>query len=169
MGGKVLMHLALSHRSYVEKMVVVDMGIKSYPMHHQEIISAIQSVSLRGVSARSQVNKQLEALIPQEGIRQFLLKNLFWKEKGVLQWRMNVDALVVNMDRVLSELPEGEVLHEALFIRGQLSNYILDDDIASIENQFLDCEVKTIDNAGHWVHSEAPEEFAEMTLGFLLR
>ena len=82
---------------------------------------------------------------------------------------MNVDVLVVNMDRVLSELPEGEVLHEALFIRGQLSNYILDDDIVSIENQFLDCEVKTIDNAGHWVHSEAPEEFAEMTLGFLLR
>jgi pimeloyl-ACP methyl ester carboxylesterase len=73
------------------------------------------------------------------------------------------------MDRVLSELPSGDVLHEALFIRGQLSNYILDDDIESIENQFLDCQVKTIDHAGHWVHSEAPEEFAETTLGFLLR
>jgi pimeloyl-ACP methyl ester carboxylesterase len=169
MGGKVLMHLALSHSNYIDKMVVVDMGIKSYPMHHQDIVSAIQSVSLKDVRARSQVNEQLKDLIPQEGVRQFLLKNLFWKEKGVLEWRMNFKVLVRHMDCVLSELPEGEVLHEALFIRGQLSNYILDDDIESIENQFLDCQVKTIDHAGHWVHSEAPEEFAETTLGFLLR
>ena len=169
MGGKVLMHLALSHPNYIDKMVVVDMGIKSYPMHHQDIVSAIQSVSLKDVSARSQINEQLKDLIPQEGVRQFLLKNLFWKEKGVLEWRMNFKVLVRHMDRVLSELPSGDVLKEALFIRGQLSNYILDDDIESIENQFLDCQIKTIDHAGHWVHSEAPEEFAETTLGFLLR
>ena len=169
MGGKVLMHLALSHPNYIDKMVVVDMGIKSYPMHHQDIVSAIQSVSLKDVRARSQVNEQLKKLIPQEGVRQFLLKNLFWKEKGVLEWRMNFKVLVRHMDRVLSELPTGDVLKEALFVRGQLSNYILDDDIESIENQFLDCQVRTIDNAGHWVHSEAPEEFAETTLGFLLR
>ena len=72
MGGKVLMHLALSHPNYIDKMVVVDMGIKSYPMHHQDIVSAIQSVSLKDVRARSQVNEQLKNLIPQEGVRQFL-------------------------------------------------------------------------------------------------
>ena len=169
MGGKVLMHLALSHPSYIDKMVVVDMGIKSYPMHHQDIISAIRSVSLNDISARSQVNEQLKDLIPQEGVRQFLLKNLFWKEKGVLEWRMNFNVLVRHMDHILSELPHGDVLHEALFIRGQRSNYILDDDIEAIESQFLDSHVTTINNAGHWVHSEAPEEFAETTLGFLLR
>ena len=169
MGGKVLMHLALSHPDYIDKIVVVDMGIKSYPMHHQDIILAIRSLSLKGVSARSQVNEQLKDLIPQEGVRQFLLKNLFWKEKGVLEWRMNFNVLEAHMDLILSELPYREVFHEALFIRGQLSNYILDDDIESIENQFLDCQIKTIHNVGHWVHSEAPEEFAQMTLGFLLR
>ena len=91
------------------------------------------------------------------------------ERKGVLEWRMNFNVLVANMSGVLSELPFGEVLNETLFIRGQLSNYILDDDIESIENQFLDSQVKTINNAGHWVHSEAPEEFAETVLGFLLR
>jgi pimeloyl-ACP methyl ester carboxylesterase len=82
---------------------------------------------------------------------------------------MNVEVLVANMNLVLSALPKGDVFHECLFIRGELSNYILDDDIDAIENQFLDSQIKTIENAGHWVHSEAPDQFSEVTLSFLLR
>ncbi|MDO7613953.1 MAG: alpha/beta fold hydrolase, partial [Crocinitomicaceae bacterium] len=155
MGGKVLMHLGLNHGSYIDKMIVVDMGTKSYPMHHQDVIHAIQSVNIESVTARSQVNEMLKPILASEGLRQFLLKNLYWKEKGVLAWRMNVKTLVKNMEEVLSALPDGEILNESLFIRGGLSNYILDDDVDLIQNQFLNSELLTIDGAGHWVHAEA--------------
>ena len=169
MGGKVLMHMGLNHGSYIDKMIVVDMGTKSYPMHHQDVIKAIQSVNIENVTARSQVNEMLKPLLSSEGLRQFLLKNLYWKEKGVLAWRMNVKTLVESMQEILSVLPSGEVLHQSLFIRGGLSNYILDEDVDLIQNQFPNSEILTIDGAGHWVHAEASEAFIESTLSFLLR
>ena len=169
MGGKVLMHLALNDSSYIDKMIVVDMGIKSYPMHHQDVIKAIQSVNLENITARSQVNEFLKPMLSDEGLRQFLLKNLYWKEKGVLAWRMNIEVLIGRMSDVLSALPAGEVVKETLFIRGGLSNYILDEDIDAIENQFLNSNIITIDKAGHWVHAEAPEELTQSILSFLLR
>jgi pimeloyl-ACP methyl ester carboxylesterase len=56
-----------------------------------------------------------------------------------------------------------------LFIRGAQSNYILDDDIEALEEVFPDIQLKTIENTGHWVHAEAPEEFMDSVLEFCLR
>ena len=73
------------------------------------------------------------------------------------------------MSEILSALPYKEVLIPSLFIRGELSNYILDTDIKEIESFFLDMSIKTIKNAGHWVHADAPEEFTNTVLEFCLR
>ena len=100
---------------------------------------------------------------------QFLLKNLYWLEKGQLAWRMNVSVLEREMEDILSALPVTEVMTPTLFIRGELSNYILDEDISDIENVFPDSEIVTIEGSGHWVHAEAPDEFIEALLSFCLR
>jgi pimeloyl-ACP methyl ester carboxylesterase len=34
---------------------------------------------------------------------------------------------------------------------------------------FIDTEIVTIENAGHWVHAEAANEFLESLLSFCLR
>ena len=157
MGGKVAMHLAQSHPERVLKTVVVDMGIKSYPMHHQDLIEAIKAVPIETITARSQVNTFLSNRIPEEGVRQFLLKNLYWIERGKLAWRMNIDILEANMNLILDALPEQEVLGSTLFIKGANSSYILDEDVEAIENVFLDSEIQSITDAGHWVHADAFE------------
>jgi pimeloyl-ACP methyl ester carboxylesterase len=69
----------------------------------------------------------------------------------------------------LAEVPFSESFVPTLFIRGELSNYILDEDTSTLEAYFPDSEVVTIDNAGHWVHAEAPDVFIEIVLTFLLR
>ena len=61
------------------------------------------------------------------------------------------------------------MLVQTLFIRGALSNYIIDEDIPAIEDQFPDSSFITIENAGHWIHAEQPEEFMNAVLEFLLR
>lgn len=169
MGGKVAMHLAQSHPERVLKTVVVDMGIKSYPMHHQDLIEAIKAVPIETISARSQVNTFLSNRIPEEGVRQFLLKNLYWIERGKLAWRMNIDILEANMHLILDALPKQEVLGPTLFIKGANSSYILDEDAEEIENIFLDSEIQSINDAGHWVHADSFELFLESVLAFLLR
>ncbi|NVK64512.1 MAG: alpha/beta fold hydrolase [Flavobacteriales bacterium] len=169
MGGKVAMTVAQKEDELLEKLVVVDMGTKSYPMHHEHILAGIHAVKVDEIKARREAEEQMSAHIESEGVMQFLLKNLYWKEKGKLAWRMNVDVLEREMPEILKALPEGEVFAPTLFIRGELSNYIREEDFESLENQFLDARIVTIEGAGHWVHAEAPTEFLETLLSFCLR
>ena len=169
MGGKVAINFAQKNEELLEKLVVVDMGTKGYAMHHDHILQGIHSVKLEGVSSRREADVQMSPFIESNGIKQFLLKNLYWKEKGKLAWRMNIDVLEREMPNILSQMTNDEVMIPTLFIRGELSNYILDEDIEDLENQFPDSEVQTIANAGHWVHAEAPGEFIDALLSFCLR
>ena len=169
MGGKVAMLFAQKHKELLDKLVVVDIGIKAYPMHHQHILAGMHAIDLPKIKLRSEAEDILKQYIDSDGVRQFLLKNLYWKEKGQLDWRMNLSILEREMENILSRLTEKEVMLPTLFIRGELSNYILDEDIEQLEDQFPDSEIVTIKNAGHWVHAEAPEEFVDVVLGFCLR
>jgi len=169
MGGKVAMQFAIDYEGLLEKLVIVDIGMKAYPMHHEHILAGIHAVDLPSIKARREAEQKMSAHIENNGIKQFLLKNLYWKEKGQLAWRMNVPILEKKMNEILGEVEVDEVSTPTLFIRGALSNYILDDDFALIEEHFIDVDIKTIANAGHWVHAEAPEEFIEVLLSFCLR
>ncbi len=169
MGGKTVMRYAQLYPETIDKMIVVDMGIKQYPMHHQQILAGIHAVNASEMDSRSKAEEILLPFVPENGTRQFLLKNLYWAEKGKLAWRMNVAVLEKEMNHILQALPEEEVMVQTLFIRGAISAYILDEDIPDIENQFPDSSFVTIENAGHWVHAEQPEEFMNTVLEFLLR
>lgn len=169
MGGKVAMHFAQSHPDILDKIIVVDMGVKQYPLHHQHILKAFDSIDLENITARSEAERILSSFIESKGVVQFLLKNLYWRDKGKLAWRVNFKVLEASMPEILSALPCKEVLIPTLFIRGALSDYILDSDIEEIENFFPDSQLVTINNAGHWVHAEAPEEFTDAVLSFCLR
>ena len=169
MGGKVVMHMAILDQDRLSKMIVVDMGIKGYSMHHQDIIAGIRAIPVEQIKVRREADEILQKHIDSYGVRQFLLKNLHWIEKGKLAWRINIDVLEREMPEILSALPTGEIGVPSLFIRGGRSNYIADSDLAAIENQVFDVEFETIENAGHWVHSEAPDEFIESVLDFCLR
>lgn len=169
MGGKVAMLFAQQYTKSIDKLLVVDIGIKAYPMHHQHILAGMHAIDLNTITARSQAESILKEHIDSDGVRQFLLKNLYWKDKGQLAWRMNVDVLEREMPEILAALPEKETFVPTLFIRGALSNYILDEDFSAIEEVFPEAEFVTIDHAGHWVHAEAPEEFIDAVLSFCLR
>ncbi len=169
MGGKTAMYYSQKYPNRLEKMVVVDIGIKRYPMHHNEIIKGIKSIDLSTIESRSAAEQAMLPFVDSYGVRQFLLKNLYWVEKGKLAWRMNVDVLEREMEEILAPIPTIEVWTPTLFLRGAMSNYILDEDWDAIEEIFLDATLETIENAGHWVHSEQPEEFIEKVLGFIIR
>lgn len=169
MGGKTVMRYAQLYPDTIEKMIIVDMGIKTYPLHHQQILKGIDVVNASPMDSRSAAEAILLPFVPENGTRQFLMKNLYWIEKGKLAWRMNVKVLEKEMPNILKAIPDQEVLVQTLFIRGALSNYILDEDIPAIEDQFPDSSFVTIENAGHWIHAEQPEEFMNAVLEFLLR
>jgi esterase len=170
MGGKTAMRFAQLHPEFLDKLIVVDMGIKQYPLHHQQIIAGLKAIPLGEGVSRSKAEEILGSYVDSPGVRQFLLKNLYWNEHKQLAWRMNIPVLEKEMNEILSALPTDQtVMIQSLFIRGELSNYILDEDWESIEEIFPDSDLITIENAGHWVHAEAPEKFIECVLQFCLR
>lgn len=169
MGGKTAISFTQKYPEKISKLIVVDIGVKEYPMHHDEILKGLNSIDLELVNSRSEATKILSKFINSEGVKQFLLKNLYWIEKGKLAWRINIPILEKNMTNILAKLENTEVFEQTLFIRGALSNYIIDEDIENLESIFNDFQLVTLENAGHWVHAEQPETFIETVLSFCLR
>lgn len=169
MGGKTAMYFAQEHEDLLEKLIVVDMGVKSYPVHHDRILEGLKSLDLSIIDSRGDAQKALAEYIDDASIRQFLLKNLYWKTKGQLAWRINIPVLDEKIDEIVKELPHKEVLTDTLFMRGGKSNYILEEDTEQIKSYFPVSEIYSIESAGHWIHAEAPTEFIEKVLGYCLR
>ncbi|MDD2985377.1 alpha/beta fold hydrolase [Flavobacterium sp.] len=168
MGGKVAMFLAATHPILVEKLIVADIGPKYYKPHHQEILAGLNAVDFTQKPERSDVDELLKKYIPDFGTRQFLMKSLFWKEPGQLDFRFNLAVFNQKIEEVGSALPNDLHFEKAtLFIRGGNSRYILDDDFQAIQKQFPKAEFVTIPNVGHWLHAENPALFYEFAFNFL--
>jgi pimeloyl-ACP methyl ester carboxylesterase len=169
MGGKTAMAYAEKYGDTLDKLVIVDIGPKQYPMHHEQILAGLTSMDFTKITSRKLAEKHLLEFIPEPGVRQFLLKNLYWVEKGKLAFRMNVKVLDKTIGEILKKIDISEVYTQTLFVRGAQSNYILDEDFNAIEDLFVDSDIITIENAGHWVHAEAPKEFYDEIMNFVLR
>ena len=168
MGGKVAMQFATTHPEMVEKLIVADIGPKHYPLHHQEILNGLNAVDFSAKPDRTEVEEVLYPYIPDFGTRQFLMKSLYWKEQGQLAFRFNLKVFNQKIEEIGTALPaENHFDKPTLFIRGGNSNYILNTDLSQIEKQFPKFELKTIPNAGHWLHAENPQLFFEETINFL--
>ena len=76
MGGKTAMFFAQKHEELVDKLIVVDMGMKKYPPHHQIIFEALLSLDLDIIKTRKEAEEHLRKTILDPGVLQFLLKNL---------------------------------------------------------------------------------------------
>jgi esterase len=168
MGGKTAMLFATNYPEMVEKLIVADIGPKFYPQHHQIIFEALNAVDFSKKPSRSEVEEIISGYITDFGTRQFLLKSLYWQEPGQLAFRFNLAVFNMKMDEIGKPLPEIAIFNKpTLFIRGENSNYILDEDFQNIQQHFPDSKIETIPNAGHWLHAENPKLFYEMVSSFL--
>ncbi|TVZ52351.1 alpha/beta fold hydrolase [Dokdonia sp. Hel_I_53] len=170
MGGKTAMLFAVTYPELVKKLIIADIGVKAYPQHHQQILEGLMALSknANALSSRTESDNFLSTYVSDEGTRMFLLKNLYWKEKGVLALRMNLPALVAHIEEIGKPLPDGASYSgEALFLKGEKSNYILLEDENEIFNAFAKAKLKPISKAGHWLHAENPKDFYKEVINFL--
>jgi len=168
MGGKVAMFFAVLHPEKVEKLIVADIAPKNYPNRHQFIFDALDKVDFNLIKTREDVGKILSQSITNQGIVQFLLKNVYHKTQTTLDWRFNKIDLQKNYELLNEPLPSFYTFDkETLFLKGGNSDYILPQDIHTISAHFPNVQIKTISNAGHWLHAENPDEFYEKCWLFL--
>ena len=102
------------------------------------------------------------------GVRQFLLKNLNRNQEGGFDWKINLPVINAQIENVGEPLaPEPRVDRPSLFVRGAKSDYIRDEDLPGIKQQFPHSQLETVIGAGHWVHAEQPNQFLEIVKRFI--
>lgn len=167
MGGKTVLHLAEQIPFLISKMIVVDMGIKSYPPHHGTVFEALNSLSVESLKSRGEAEEHMQKSSLDSATQLFLLKNLYWKSPGQLAWRFNLPVLQEQINNILMGF-NGKITDiETLFIKGGHSNYILQEDIPEIKKSINLAEFRTLDRSGHWPHAEEPQLFYQTVLDFI--
>lgn len=156
MGGKTAMQFVVDHPGIVTKLIIIDIGIKKYPGGHEKIFEALLSVPLAEIKTREEVFSRLMQNIADEGTVLFLMKNLTRnKDTHAFEWKMNLPLLYKAYKNILAPIDfHGENDTDVLFVRGERSEYIRDEDIADIQKYWPNARFVTIPNAGHWVHAD---------------
>lgn len=168
MGGKTVMLFAVKYPDFIDHLLVADIAPKYYPLHHQDILDGLSALDFEILKSRGEVDQELSTYVPDAGVRMFLLKNLYWKDKGILGLRVNLKTLVENSHEIGVELPkEYSFKGNTLFLKGERSNYIIEEDEEKIKVQFPNVTIEEISAAGHWLHAENPKDFLLKVLEFV--
>ena len=100
MGGKVAMAFATQYPDSVAKLIIADIAPRFYPVHHDQILEGLSALDFTKLDSRGAADKALSDYVDHQGIRQFLLKNLYWKAKGQLALRLNIEVLQATVDEI---------------------------------------------------------------------
>jgi pimeloyl-ACP methyl ester carboxylesterase len=167
MGGKTVMQYAAYHGEDINRLIVADIGPKFYPVHHQQILAGLEAVPIDKIKSREEADEVLKGFITEIGVRTFLLKNIARSVDG-FSWKMNLDVLSSQITEIGKELNYRLPIEtETLFLRGGVSDYVLDDDWGAIQGIFPNSELQTLDGAGHWLHAEKPLDFYQRVNSFI--
>ena len=122
------------------------------------------------VSARKDVELQLEKYITDRAMLLFLLKNLYWEQENKLSWRFNLKTLSEKYADLVGNIEtKGVFGGKTLFLVGEKSNYILPEDEILIREKFPDSQIVKIKNAGHWLQVDNSQDFNNSVKDFLIK
>jgi esterase len=167
MGGKTAMNLAVKRPDLIDKLIVVDIVPKSYPVHHDHILEGLDSIDLSKLTSRVEADQILSKFIEEPDVRQFLLKNLTRKTDGGFEWKINLKAIDDHIEEIGEGMQyKGKFENPTLFVKGAKSNYYAAGDEELVKSIFPKTAFSTLDT-GHWVQAEKPVEFANTVMEFL--
>lgn len=172
MGGKVAMVLALRHPDLLRRLVVIDISPVSSAASRgefQHLLSSLAALDLGALRNRTEADAALAPAVPQDTVRGFLLQNLKHRE-GSFTWEPNLALLYRELDTIMAfpDLSGMTFPGPVLWIGGDRSDYISDEDVPAMRALFPKTRRMTVRGAGHWVHSEKPDEVITALRGFLL-
>lgn len=169
MGGKTVMYFESKYQGISSKLVIADISARAYPPHHNEVLAALNAVDFNKIKTRKEAEQVLDQYIKDFGTKQFLLKNIYWKDSAanLMDWRFNLKVITDQYLNVCAGVPEFVSPVKTLIIRGEHSNYISEQDKEDFKKRFPHSTLVTLNGAGHWVHAEKPKEFFETVLMFI--
>ncbi len=180
MGGKAVMQFASDFPERIEKMVTVDISPKAYlddeefldkTINHKKILYLIKDLNLSSMYTRKEILKNFgkHEYLNDSFIIQLIQKNIKRNKDRTHSWKINIDALISNFDKLKKEISLSDTIKniETLFIFGGKSPYCRKEDIHFIIGKFKNVTIRTIEGAGHLVHIEKEDDFISLVKDFL--
>jgi len=122
------------------------------------------SIDLSRISIRKEAESILLEMIPSEKVRGFILKNLQRTTGNNFTWKINGSSLLNNLDKIMEGIDRSaDVIQQitgfpVIFLKGENSDYLPSCDFKDILIVFPAAEFIKVANAGHWIHSDRPDE-----------
>jgi len=168
MGGNISMLFAKNYPELIKKIIIVDIVPKAYKPHHDYILESLKSLDFNIIKSRNDADSQLSKLISDIRVRQFLLKNIYWKDQDTLGLKINLEILFKFKNKLSLVFKEDFSFKKpTLFIHGENSNYVEESDYDLMSSYFKNLEIVKVPSASHWVHADNPKFFLEKTINFL--
>ena len=170
LGGKTAMLAALADPARPAGLIVVDIAPAPYRESLLDHVEAVADVVLEGAQRRAEVDEDLAGLIPDPGVRSFILQNLV-QERGRFRWRVNLAALKAHANDLSDFRPAPNAAYPGptLFLAGGRSGYLADRHRSRIAGLFPAAEIATVAAAGHYLQAEQPDAFLDLVTAFLDR
>lgn len=170
MGGKVAMQLALAQAEFVKSLLIVDIAPKPYPLWHQQTLQAVLSAPVEKMKSRLEVNEYLTPLIEDTAERGFMIKNLTRNTIGDgFIWRCNLPEISKGYLKIAGFTTAlQQYTGQTLFIRGENSQYIKDNDQPLIQSLFPRSDIISINDSGHLPHIQQADKFFQIVEHFLM-
>lgn len=168
MGGKTAMMLALTDASLVQRLAVLDIAPVTYTHGFDDYVRAMKGLALSPALTRQAADSALAGVVPEPAFRAFLLNNLVLGDAP--HWRVALDEIGTAMPELVAwadPLRAAPYSGPALFLRGANSDYVRDSALGKISELFPHYTLRTVANAGHWLHAEQPQLVISALEGFL--
>jgi pimeloyl-ACP methyl ester carboxylesterase len=160
MGGLTAMAVSTSDAAAVASLIVVDIVPARRPEGLRKILDALMKLDLKSINNRGDADRALSDKILNPGIRQFLLQNLRRNSTGEFVWRCNLPELYRFVTEETFELPADAVYEgPTLVIAGGRSEYKVWEHEELFRTHFPAMILEVFEDAGHWVHMDAPDRF----------
>ncbi|EDO14943.1 hypothetical protein Kpol_385p12 [Vanderwaltozyma polyspora DSM 70294] len=184
MGAKVAMEATIleDRKHPKEDMVKMCVSIENAPVTTLPLGKFIKYIDVLNhiiYSSEEYGNKEItEKLAEIEDnlmVRQFL-KSLIKRDPQTKKYKSKIPLEILKKAIISGKISEWTVLAQdrlcnvpILFIRGVNSGFIADEYIHGISQYFSQFEIRDINDAGHWVNAEKPEECIENIVEFVER
>ncbi len=164
MGGKLGMLFSLLYPKFVKKLFVVDIAPVEYPREKIEIVDYLLKVDVKRCKSRNEVDSKLSKYINDKELRSFLLQNLNLNN-GTYSWSLDLNTIKNGMKDLRGfplDIISSASKIETICIFGGDSPYINENYKDKFKTLFVNLNFFKIENVGHWLHVEKPEEFIKI-------
>ncbi len=173
MGGKVAMQLALTNPPQLNKLIIVDIAPRPYPLWHQQTIETVMKAPVAELNSRQAIDDYLQDSIEDATERGFMIKNLRRANEHDdpptgFRWKCNIAEIAKGYLKIAGFSTAGQTFkNKTLFMGGGDSPYIREQDHSIIKSLFTNSNIISIENAGHLPHFQQADEFFNRVDGFL--